>query len=59
MVSYPVGKFSYAVIGFTNGAEGDMEPFCLPTCTPENPCPEGFRCNPTSDPNRDVCVPKN
>lgn len=39
-----------------DGPGGDADPFCLPRCDRDNPCPTGFRCNPTSAPGMSVCV---
>jgi len=39
-----------------DGPTGSADPFCLPTCTATNPCPTGYRCNPTSRPDTSVCV---
>lgn len=41
-----------------DGREGPEAPYCLPTCNDDNPCPEGFRCNPTTG-QSEVCVPDN
>jgi len=40
-----------------DGPSGEEDPFCLPTCDADNPCPTGFRCSPTTGAS-DVCVPR-